>query len=151
VGAGGPVAGDGFGPGGISGCRGGLVRQGAVRPPGVAGAGEGVQEGLEFAGGGGWARDSSPALVVPDVKADAATAAGRTGCVQRPWRLASLLRAVFAGADEGLNQWGRQALELAEDRCQLSLALKRAHTSRAMLGYVGRPRRWLAFRCSLSS
>ena len=48
VGVGGAVAGDGFGPGGVRGGRGGPVRQGAVRPLVVVAGGEGVQEGLKL-------------------------------------------------------------------------------------------------------
>jgi hypothetical protein len=48
-----PVAGGGFGPGGVGGGGGGLVGQGAVRPLVVVVAGEGVQQGLEFGGAGG--------------------------------------------------------------------------------------------------
>jgi len=53
VGVGGPVAGGGLGPGGVGGGRGGPVRQRAVRPAGVVEAGEGVEQGLELAEGGG--------------------------------------------------------------------------------------------------
>ena len=56
VGVGGPVAGAGFGPGGVGGGGGGPVRQRAVRAAGVAGDGEGVRQGLEFLEGGGLTR-----------------------------------------------------------------------------------------------
>ena len=53
VGVGAAVAGDGFGPGVIGGGGGGLLGQGPVRPVVVIGAGEGVQESLQLADGGG--------------------------------------------------------------------------------------------------
>jgi hypothetical protein len=48
VGVAGPVAWSGFGPGGVGGRRGGMVRQRPVRPVLVVGGGEGVEEGLEL-------------------------------------------------------------------------------------------------------
>jgi len=53
VGVGGAVAGGGLGPGGVGGGGGGPVRQGAVRPLGVVGAGEGVEQGLQLGQGSG--------------------------------------------------------------------------------------------------
>ena len=55
VGVGGAVAWDGLGPGGVGRCGGGAAWQGAVRPPGVVDAGEGVEQGLELGEGGGLA------------------------------------------------------------------------------------------------
>jgi hypothetical protein len=56
VGVGGAVAGAGLGAGSAGSGRGGAPRERSVRAPGVADAGEDVQQGLEFAGGGGLVR-----------------------------------------------------------------------------------------------
>jgi len=53
VGVGGAVAGDGFGPGGVSDGGGGPVGQGAVRPPVVVDLGELIELGLQAGQGGG--------------------------------------------------------------------------------------------------
>ena len=53
MGVGGAVAGDRFGPGGVSGGGGGPVGQGPVRPGGVIRAGEGIEQGLQLGEGGG--------------------------------------------------------------------------------------------------
>ena len=53
MGVGCTVAGGGLGAGLVGGGGGGLAGQGPVRPPVVVLVSEGVQQGLEFAGGGG--------------------------------------------------------------------------------------------------
>ena len=55
VGAGGAVAGRGFGPGGVGGSRGRAAREGAVRAAGVVDGSERAGQGLQLGQGGGLA------------------------------------------------------------------------------------------------